>query len=479
MKRRILAALLAAAVLLPLVGCGGKQNDAPARKADSDMIIITENYAEEGHYTDSLDNSWTYSYHVPQLTADTAGARAINAAIDEKFGDPVRSALKDMQQALSLGCVSVSWKSYRYDDVLSLVVKAEADWEFTDYAVYLYDAGRGVQLTTAELLEKLGVAQETFLDGLRRSAADAFDEQAYISTTEGVQWAQERSWTVGAENVNTEAMVYADETGKLMAVLPVGAMAGAAWYYKVLEAMPEGGGAALTVEAGDVALTVSREDARLRLEGVEEAYPVGGAWSDYTAGVCAPLGEDGCVYIFLMTDNGTVEYINVTDGLAGGTLCLSPLGGIGGVTALETDEEQQTVLAVDGEGKRHDLRPLVEAMTAEVPSALVGDWHMTLLHNSVEEDCWIELAEDGTAVWQEGVPDSGSCRVLRGSARYLGMTAEGIVMYYDLADEADETAVLRGTVAVRCDWDGNGLLQLGGDALLDVSGYVWPEQVFG
>lgn len=477
MKRRILAALLAAMLLLG--GCGGKQNDAPARKADSDMIIITENYAEDGHYTDSLDNSWTYSYHVPQLTADTAGARAINAAIDEKFGDPVRGALKDMQQALSLGCVSVSWKSYRYEDVLSLVVKAEADWEFTDYAVYLYDAYRGVQLTTAELLEKLGVAQETFLDGLRRSAAAAFDEQGYINTTEGVQWVQERSWTVGAENVNTEAMVYADETGKLMAVLPVGSMAGAAWYYKVLEAMPERGGETLTVEAGDVALTVGGESAQLRLEGVEETYTVGGAWSDYTAGVCAALGEDGCVYIFLLTAGGTVEYINVTDGLAGGALCLSPLGGIGGVTALETDEEQQTVLALDGEGKRHDLKLLVEAMTAKMPSALVGDWHMTLLHNSVEEDCWIELAEDGAAVWQEGVPDSASCRVLRGSAQYLGMTAEGIVMYYEMTNEADENAVLRGTMAVRCDWDGNGLLQLGGDALLDVSGYVWPERVVG
>ena len=477
MKRRILAALLAAMLLLG--GCGGKQNDAPARKADSDMIIITENYAEDGHYTDSLDNSWTYSYHVPQLTADTAGARAINAAIDEKFGDPVRGALKDMQQALSLGCVSVSWKSYRYEDVLSLVVKAEADWEFTDYAVYLYDACRGVQLTTAELLEKLGVAQETFLDGLRRSAAAAFDEQGYINTTEGVQWVQERSWTVGAENVNTEAMVYADETGKLMAVLPVGSMAGAAWYYKVLEAMPERGGETLTVEAGDVALTVGGESAQLRLEGVEETYTVGGAWSDYTAGVCAALGEDGCVYIFLLTAGGTVEYINVTGGLAGGALCLSPLGGIGGVTALETDEEQQTVLALDGEGKRHDLKLLVEAITAKMPSALVGDWHMTLLHNSVEEDCWIELAEDGAAVWQEGVPDSASCRVLRGSAQYLGMTAEGIVMYYEMTNEADENAVLRGTMAVRCDWDGNGLLQLGGDALLDVSGYVWPERVVG
>ena len=477
MKKKICAGLLAAVMLLS--GCGGKKDDAPVRKADSDMIIITESYAEEGHYTDSLDNSWTYSYHVPQLTADTKGARAINEAIDQKFGVPVRSALEDMEKALSLGCVSVAWKSYRCDDVLSLVVKAEADWEFTDYAVYLYDAARGVQLTTAELLEKLNMEQETVLNALRRSAAAAFDEQAYIAADEGAAWAQERSWTVGAENVNAETMLYADETGKLMAVLPVGYMAGAAWYYKVLEAMPERGGETLTVEAGDVALTVGGESAQLRLEGVEETYTVGGAWSDYTAGVCAALGEDGCVYIFLLTAGGTVEYINVTGGLAGGALCLSPLGGIGGVTALETDEEQQTVLALDGEGKRHDLKPLVEAMTAKMPSALVGDWHMTLLHNSVEEDCWIEVAEDGAAVWQEGVPDSASCRVLRGSARYLGMTAEGIVMYYEMTNEADENAVLRGTMAVRCDWDGNGLLQLGGDALLDVSGYVWPERVVG
>ena len=477
MKKKICAGLLAAVMLLS--GCGGKKDDAPVRKADSDMIIITESYAEEGHYTDSLDNSWTYSYHVPQLTADTKGARAINEAIDQKFGVPVRSALEDMEKALSLGCVSVAWKSYRCDDVLSLVVKAEADWEFTDYAVYLYDAARGVQLTTAELLEKLNMEQETVLNALRRSAAAAFDEQAYIAADEGAAWAQERSWTVGAENVNAETMLYADETGKLMAVLPVGSMAGAAWYYKVLEAMPERGGETLTVEAGDVALTVGGESAQLRLEGVEETYTVGGAWSDYTAGVCAALGEDGCVYIFLLTAGGTVEYINVTGGLAGGALCLSPLGGIGGVTALETDEEQQTVLALDGEGKRHDLKPLVEAMTAKMPSALVGDWHMTLLHNSVEEDCWIEVAEDGAAVWQEGVPDSASCRVLRGSARYLGMTAEGIVMYYEMTNEADENAVLRGTMAVRCDWDGNGLLQLGGDALLDVSGYVWPERVVG
>lgn len=478
MKKKLCAAMLAAVMLLS--GCGGGKADAPVQKTDGgDMIIITESYAEEGRYTDSLDNSWTYSYHVPQLTADTAGARSINDAIDEKFGDPVRGALGDMEKALSLGCVSVDWKSYRCGDVLSLVVKAEADWAFTDYAVYLYDAARGVELTTAELLEKLNVEQETFLTALRRSAAAAFDGQGYIAAGEGAAWVQERSWTVGAENVNTEVMAYADEDGALTVILPVGSMAGASWYYQVLKLQMETEAETLTVEAEDVTLTVSGGGAAVQLAGAQETYDVDGAWSDYIAGVCAPVGEDGTVYVFLLTAGGLVEYADVTHGLAGGTLCLSPLGGLGGVTALESDEQAQTVLATDGEGKKQDLLPLVEAMTETAPAALVGDWHMTLLHNSVEEDCWIELAEDGTTVWQEGVPDSGHCRVLRGRSAYLGMAAEGLVMYYELADEADESAVVRGTMAVRCDWDGNGIMQLGGDALLDVSGYVWPTQVMG
>ena len=80
-KKMTLIFGLASMTLMTACG-GGKKDDAPVRKADSDMIIITENYAEDGHYTDSLDNSWTYSYHVPQLTADTVGARAINAAIE-------------------------------------------------------------------------------------------------------------------------------------------------------------------------------------------------------------------------------------------------------------------------------------------------------------------------------------------------------------------------------------------------------------
>ena len=47
---------------------------------------IGELYSEDFDYTDSVGNSGHYTYHVPQITADTQGAAAINRAIEDVYG---------------------------------------------------------------------------------------------------------------------------------------------------------------------------------------------------------------------------------------------------------------------------------------------------------------------------------------------------------------------------------------------------------
>ena len=44
---------------------------------------VYELYSAEGVYTDSVGNEDTYSYHVPQIFADSAAADEINAEIKE------------------------------------------------------------------------------------------------------------------------------------------------------------------------------------------------------------------------------------------------------------------------------------------------------------------------------------------------------------------------------------------------------------
>ena len=48
---------------------------------------ISEYYSMDGYYTDGVGNSYLYSYHVPQIHADSADAEEINAQLREQFGN--------------------------------------------------------------------------------------------------------------------------------------------------------------------------------------------------------------------------------------------------------------------------------------------------------------------------------------------------------------------------------------------------------
>ena len=77
--------------------------DAPRQNA------ITELYSAEGVYTDSVNNTESYVYHVPQLTADSAAAKEINAEIRERFGSVVESQFSNMEGGYSLWSWHVVW----------------------------------------------------------------------------------------------------------------------------------------------------------------------------------------------------------------------------------------------------------------------------------------------------------------------------------------------------------------------------------
>jgi len=54
---------------------------APASAEMTHQNPVYELYSAEGVYTDSVGNEGTYSYHVPQIFADSPAADEINAEI--------------------------------------------------------------------------------------------------------------------------------------------------------------------------------------------------------------------------------------------------------------------------------------------------------------------------------------------------------------------------------------------------------------
>lgn len=228
--KRALTLLLAALMVYTLAACGGH---AATPDTSHDAPQIKELYHEDLDYTDGVGNNGHFTYRVPQIAADTQGAVDINKSIEETYGPIVKEVLDTVSGGFSLSCLYIAWESYPYGDILSLVVSCGWDGDLNSYHVYLYDIASGQQLTTADLLSALNVDETAFLDAVRQTAAERFDDQ-YSDMPEDAALAERRDWTLSDENINMDVPAYADAAGKLHVVLPIGSIAGAEAYEQVL-----------------------------------------------------------------------------------------------------------------------------------------------------------------------------------------------------------------------------------------------------
>ncbi len=260
MKRFILF-LLSAILLLTFCACGKKPNSesdlTPTQSIDDaskingesnsgedkairtvyDNSLISELFSMDGSYEDSVGNSYTYSFHVPQLESDAPDAVSINKVLEEKFGGYVNEELITIGNKASLVFFNISWESFWHDSMVCIVVKAENDWNCTEYSTVCFDFATGKAVSNEELLGLVGITTEEFLDCARKAAADTFDSMS-SGSKEAVGkdfYDEQRSWTLSDENINTDMMLYLNDAGTLTAILPIASFAGASSYYYVID----------------------------------------------------------------------------------------------------------------------------------------------------------------------------------------------------------------------------------------------------
>ncbi len=465
--KRMISALLAALLLLSLAACGEKEpDDTPSGYDDS---LISELYSEEGEYTDAENNTLSYRYHVPQIVSETAVAAALNAEIADKFGTLVQEQKSMMAGRVSLTCLSVTWKSYWNDSLLCLVLTSEMDGDLTDYAVYSYDFFGGKRLTSEDLLAREGLSTQEFVMAARRTAANYFDglyRDALSGSMGGADfvasYAERRAWTLSDENINAEMRLYLDG-GALHMIVPVGSFAGAASYdadiavdlsaRETVERTAQDSFVKARLSGGS--LTVSFEktaDSAWYAENFRfdygTAYPVAGLYSDYTDVFVGSVGQGYFPYVFLLTKEGAVEYVNLLEGLTAGFLCDGgPLGGVKDIVAFEsgTVEEEygtyQTVFAVDAAGEKHDLSGPVSDADYTVPSEFLGEWTATVTHDTAEQgsydsDYILTLSDGGGLTVQDINSEVGLYFEYTGQLNYLGTNGEGMVFGYHLNERA-------------------------------------------
>ena len=467
MKYQRFAALVLAAALL-LAGCGGTQS-SPSTAADqsSDSSRSTPGAVAQAAQTDRITDQYTLeknvsgvwgeeavqciSVHVPKLECDSPDAAYINDELNAIYAADFRE-FENSEEAGQPGGeypqIGVGWDDWWYGDCVSLVVRSRyggtAPWR---YSGWCFDFATGRQITTAEMLQRMGLDPDEVQQQVQRQAMQAFDrEMAQGAYYEGLRLGGELS------QMRMDTLEY-NELENLCLLLPQQDQLVLRGKYSCEEGWQQLDMELSLPPADTPVLTDTYDGVQVQLEGTqgtitlspapktdqwgdigirveqEHSYPILGAYNEYVD-VCIGEQEDGFFrpVVYLLTKDGVVEYVDVLRCLMFGNamICQDPIYFANNGTALERSGSEVNLRRADGSVL--ELAPLSAEWSAqEIPYSVTGSYNYT------DENGWnwMDLGSDGSV--QLGVQDNS--RIYRGDAAYLGVVPEGVV----LGISADET----------------------------------------
>ena len=440
---RALSALLCLGLCAQLTACGKKPVPKPGSSGPSapsvskkvyDDSLISEVYDEEDSFTDEYGAEYSYICHVPQLEADTPEAKAINWEIMESFGNDVQATLDAAESGETPHSqyMEVTWQSYWNDSLLSLSIRV-LGWtsDLIDYAVYHYDFETGQRPDNLELLDRFHVDEGDFIAALRRGAARQFDSH-YAPWGMGglspedenyggiaIDLAALRAWTVAEENFSLDlARFCPNGDGTFTAFQPIASIA---------RDFPD-----------------SETYRRAYGFAYDTEYPVAGCYGDYQDIFVGASGQDFCPYVFLLTTEGTVEYIDIFGGLWHGCLCSGgPLYGFRDIVGFESGVYEyglggyETVYAVDKNGRKYDMPACITAQGNAIPSYAAGKWCANVYHSvasgaSYESVYYLSIHENGLVEINDVIVSIDAPLQIAGYCTYLGTTELGMVYQFGL-----------------------------------------------
>ena len=535
MKKRC-AVLLAAAMLLSAAGCAQDSKrpepTEPAASAVSETSVenveaaedtpqkpqssrrlddsrISTLYDERFTYTDPYGIEDTYFYQVPQIDDDTEGAKNINEMIGYRFGYLVERALDARSRNDFIDTSYIIWVSNWDGPLLSLQITSSDAMYNHDVGSYHYNFATGQELSNPEMLAHLGYTDDAkVMHALKRAVAQHFDTYyGYIDPDQTAALYMMRAQSLSnLDGLYSYYSLYPKYSHGFVATVPMYTPAGSGMYWTDVQVDPDkrqGSGQILHGQdewftcdvSADGAVTVRAltdyvtPDGAMTYQTMKEWYELGdktefavsGCYSDYIKMLMTSIGQDYAPYVFLLTENGNVEYIDVISGAQCGTMVNGgPLFGINGIVRFETGTaydaeygaEYTTVYGVSRDNEKFNL---MEAVWNTAPLSIPN---MVGSFVSEETGTWFEICEDQpnfyTGAYTNGqmVPATWDS-----SISYLGMDDRGWICSVSLF-RMDSGRTQRETLAMMpADYGGVNVMHIGGESLLNLPQQetVWFE----
>ena len=534
--KRSCAVLLAAAMLLSAAGCAQDSKrpepTEPAASAVSETSVenveaaeetpqkpqssrrlddsrISTLYDERFTYTDPYGIEDTYFYQVPQIDDDTEGAKNINEMIGYRFGYLVERALDARSRNDFIDTSYIIWVSNWDGPLLSLQITSSDAMYNHDVGSYHYNFATGQELSNPEMLAHLGYTDDAkVMHALERAVAQHFDTYyGYIDPDQTAMLYMMRAQSLSnLDGLYSYYSLYPKYSHGFVATVPMYTPAGSGMYWTDVQVDPDkrqGSGQILHGQdewftcdvSADGAVTVRAltdyvtPDGAMTYQTMKEWYELGdktefavsGCYGDYIKMLMTSIGQDYAPYVFLLTENGNVEYIDVISGAQCGTMVNGgPLFGINGIVRFETGTaydaeygaEYTTVYGVSRDNEKFNL---MEAVWNTAPLSIPN-----MVGSFVSEDTgtWFEICEDQpnfyTGAYTNGqrIPATWDS-----SISYLGMDDRGWICSVSLF-RMDSGRTQRETLAMMPDdYGGVNVMHIGGESLLNLPQQeaVWFE----
>ena len=477
MKYQHLVSLALAAALL--TGCGGTQS-SPSAAADqsSDSSRSTPGAVAQAAQTDRITDQWSLektvrgemigvmklSIHVPQLVCDSPDAAALNEELAAMYVAEYKDYESYPDAEVPQGEESpqteiINWDAYWYGDCVSLVMRSrdydDAPWY---YSGWCFDFATGRRLTTAEMLQHMGLDPDEVQAQVQRQAMQAFDREMaqgayYEGLRSGGNLSEMRMGTLEYNALENLCLLLPQQDrlvlrGKYCSETDWG------WQQLDMElSLPPADTPVLTDTYDGVQVQLEGTQATITLRPApktdqwgtdlnvwveqEHSYPILGAYNEYVD-VCIGEQEDGFFrpVVYLLTKDGVVEYVDVLRCLLYGDamVCQDPIYIANNGVALERSGSEVNLRRADGSVL--ELAPLSAEWSAqEIPYSVTGSYNYT------DETgwSWMDLTSDGSV--QLGVQDNS--RIYRGDAAYLGVVPEGVVLGIAADEELEFVAAFK------------------------------------
>lgn len=476
MKHKCFAAVVLAAALW-LTGCGGaavpagsgaaSQSGAAAAVQTAQKERITDQWSLEKTVRGEMIGVQKLSIHVPQLVCDSPDAAALNdelaAMYAAEYMDYESYPDAEVPQGEECSQTEINWDAYWYGDCVSLVMRSrdydDAPWY---YSGWCFDFATGRQITTAEMLQRMGLDPDEVQAQVQRQAMQAFDrEMAQGAYYEGLRLggnlSEMRMGTLEYNELENLCLLlpqqdrlvlrgkYCSETDwgwqQLDVEIPLTSAAPADTpaltdTYDGVQVQLEGTQATITLSPAPKTATWDTE-LNLRLEQAH-TYPILGSYNEYVD-VCIGQQTDSVFHpvVYLLTKDGVVEYVDVLRCLLFGNamICQDPIYFANNGVSLERSGSSKVNLRRK-DGSVLELADLSsEWSVQEIPYSVTGSYNYT------DENgwSWMDLGGDGSA--QLGVQDNS--RIYRGDAAYLGVVPEGVVLGIAADEELEFVAAFK------------------------------------